>query len=98
MERWIIHLIAGLDEHINEKTRTKVLEQCGRQCQSRGFVRKAQGNYQKSKNIDAFLDEFGKVHTHLHRDGNKVHIIYPKCYGPHVNKIPPRKLSATYCN
>jgi len=98
MERWIIHLIAGLDEHIDEKTRAKVLEQCGRQCQSRGFVRKAQGIYQKSKNIDVFLDEFGKVYKHLHRDGDKVDIIYPKCYCSHVNKIPPRKLSATYCN
>ena len=75
MERWIIHLIAGLDEQINEKTRAKVLEHCGRQCQSRGFVRKAQGIYQKSKNIAAFLDEFGKVYKHLHRDGESVYYL-----------------------
>ena len=98
IEKWIIHLTAALDEHIDEKTRAKVLEQCGRQCQSQSFVQKARSIYQKSKNIDEFLNKFAKVYKHLHREGDNIYIIYPKCYCSHVNKIPPRKLSATYCN
>ncbi len=98
MERWIIRLIAGLDEYVDEETRAKVLKQCGRQCISQSFVKKARGIYQKSENLDEFLDEFEKVYKHLHREGDKVYIIYPKCYCSQVNKIPPGKLSATYCN
>jgi predicted hydrocarbon binding protein len=98
MERWITCLIAGLDEHVDEETRAKVLEQCGRQCQSQSFIKKARDIYQKSENIDEFLDNFRQVYKHLHRDGDEVYIVYPKCYCSHVNKIPPGKLSATYCN
>lgn len=97
-EKWIACLIAGLDKHVDEETRANVLEQCGRQCQSQSFIKKAQSLYQKSKSIDEFLGKFGKVYKHLHREGDKLYIIYPKCYCSHVNKIPPRKLSATYCN
>jgi hypothetical protein len=34
-EKWIACLIAGLNEHVDEKTRATILEQCGRQCQSK---------------------------------------------------------------
>ena len=98
MERWIIRLIAGLDEHVDEETRAKVLEQCGRQCISQNFIKKTRGIYEKSENMDEFLDKFGKVYKQLHRKGDKVYVIYPKCYCSHVNKIPSGKLSATYCN
>lgn len=98
MERWITCLIDALDEHVDEATRAEVLEQCGRQCQSSSFVKKAQSIYQKSKNLDEFLGKFSKVYNNLHRDGDRVYLIYPKCYCSFVNKIPPEKLSATYCN
>jgi len=98
MERWIIQLMAGLDEHVDEEARAKVLEHCGRQCQSEGFVKKARGIFEKSKNVDEFLDEFGKVYKHLRREGDNVYIVYPRCYCSFVNKIPAGKLSATYCN
>jgi len=98
IERWIACLIAGLDENVDEKTIAKVLEQCGRQCQSESFVKKARDIYQRSKSMDEFLDKLGKVYKHLHREGDNVYIVYPKCYCLFVNKNPPRKLSATYCN
>jgi len=98
MEKWITCLIAGLDGHVDEEARAKVLEQCGRQCQSESFIQKARNIYQKSENIDDFLDRFGQVYKHLHREGDSVYIIYPKCYCSFVNKIPVGKLSATYCN
>lgn len=97
-EKWITCLIAGLNEHTDEKTRAAILEQCGRQCQSQSFVKKARGIYQKSKSVDEFLDKLGQIYKHLHREGDKVYIIYHKCYCPQVNKIPRGKLSGTYCN
>jgi len=98
MERWITCLIAGLDENVEKERIVKVLEQCGRQCQSESFINKTRNIYQKSKNTDEFLDKLGKVYKHLHREGDNVHIIYPKCFCSFINKISPGKLSATYCN
>jgi len=97
-EKWIIDLVAGLDKYVDEETRLKLLEECGRHCQSPGFVKKAKSIYKKSKNLDDFLDKFSKVYKHLHKEGDNVYIIYPNCYCSQVNKIPKGKLSGTYCN
>jgi predicted hydrocarbon binding protein len=97
-EKWISWIIAALDEHFDEETRAKILEQCGRQCQSENFIKKARKIYEESENLDEFLEKFGEVYENLHMEGDKVFIIYPKCYCPNVNKIPQGKLSATYCN
>lgn len=97
-EKWIACLIAGLNEYADEKTRATILEQCGRQCQSQSFIKKARGIYQKSKSIDEFLEKLEQAYKHLHREGDKVYIVYPRCYCSQVNKIPKGKLSATYCN
>ena len=97
-EKWITNLIDGLNENVDEKTIVKMLEQCGRQCQSQSFIKKAKEIYKKSKNADDFLEKLGRVYKHLHREGDKVYLMYPKCYCSQVNKIPKGKLSGTYCN
>ncbi|UCG45506.1 MAG: hypothetical protein JSV58_01630 [Candidatus Bathyarchaeota archaeon] len=97
-ERWIACLMAGLEEYVDEETIAKILEPCGRQCQSDSFVKKARSIYRKSKSVDEFLDKLGKVYSHLHREGNNVYIVYPKCYCSQVNKIPTGALSGVYCN
>jgi predicted ArsR family transcriptional regulator len=97
-EKWITNLIDGLNENVDEKTIAKMLEQCGRQCQSQNFITKAKEIYKKSKNADDFLEKLGRVYKHLHREGDKVYLMYPKCYCSQVNKIPKGKLSGTYCN
>jgi predicted hydrocarbon binding protein len=97
-EKWITRLIAGLDEHVEEKTKAAILEQCGRQCQTAAFIKKAKGIYKKSSSIDDFLRRFEQVYKNLHIKGSNVYIIYPRCYCPQVNKIPKGKLSGTYCN
>jgi len=87
-EKWIAWIIAALDEHVDEETKAKILEQCGRQCQSESFVRKARKIYETSEDTDEFLDKFGQVYKNLHREGDAVYIIYSRCYCPNVNKIP----------
>ena len=97
-EKWITTLMNGLEKNVDEKTLAEILEQCGRQCQSQSFIKKAKGLYEKSKNIDDFLEKLGRAHKHLHREGEEVYIVYPRCYCSQVNKIPKGKLSGTYCN
>jgi predicted ArsR family transcriptional regulator len=97
-EKWITALMDGLDKNVDEKAIAKMLEQCGRQCQSQSFIKKAKAIYEKSKNTEDFLEKLGRVYKHLHREGGKVYLVYPKCYCSQVNKIPKGGLSGTYCN
>ena len=97
-EKWITKLIDGLDKNVDQKTAAKILEQCGRQCQSDSFIKKAKAIYAKSKDTDDFLERLSRVYKHLHREGEKVYLVYPKCYCSQVNRIPKGKLSGTYCN
>jgi predicted hydrocarbon binding protein len=90
--------MSGLDEHVDSETVAKVLEQCGRKCQSQAFIEKARKICEKSKDTNDFLEKLSKVYKHLHLERNGVYIIYPKCYCFIVKNIPPGKLSATYCN
>lgn len=98
LENWLTALITALDESVDEETRVRVLEQCGRRCQTQSLVKKAKRIYERSRNVDEFLTEFGRVYIHLHRDGDNVYIIYPQCYCTFVNKMPRGRLSATWCN
>jgi predicted hydrocarbon binding protein len=97
-EKWITKLIDGLDKNVDQKTAAKILEQCGRQCQSESFIKKARVIYTKSKDTDDFLEKLSRVYKHLHREDEKVYLVYPKCYCSQVNRIPKGKLSGTYCN
>jgi predicted hydrocarbon binding protein len=97
-QEWITQLIAGLDEKVDEKTRIAILEQCGRQCQTQSLIQKARKIYENSRNTEEFLEKFGKTYRHLHREGDRVYIIYPRCYCSQVNKLPKGRLSGTYCN
>jgi len=98
MQKWISCLLTSLDDFADEEVTIKILEQCGRKCQSQSFIKKAKALYEKSENLDDFLEKFGKEYKHLHREGDNVYIIYPRCYCSFVNKIPQGKLSSTYCN
>jgi len=98
LENWLVALVSALDEQVDAETRARVLEQCGRRCQTQSLVKKAHGIYQRSKSVDEFLTEFGRVYKHLHREGDHVYIVYPRCYCTFVNKMPRGRVSATWCN
>ena len=76
MEKWLTCLISGLEEHVNEENRVKVLEQCGRQCQSQNLVKKARNIYKKSKSKQEFLENLAKVYKQLNWEGENIYIVY----------------------
>jgi predicted ArsR family transcriptional regulator len=96
--KWIRTLMDGLDKNVDQKTIAKILEQCGRQCQTQSFIKKAKAIYQKSADTNDFLEKLGQTYKHLHLEGNKVYLVYPKCYCSQVNKLSKEELSGTYCN
>jgi len=100
-EKWIVNLVAALDKYVDEETRLKMLEECGRKCWLWERARNPKtfrAIYKKSKNLDDFLDKLSKVNKHLHREDGKVYIVYPRCLCSQVHHIPKGQLSGTYCN
>ncbi len=97
-QKWIVQLVAGLDRHVDERTRALILENCGRECQTQSFIKKARSIYEHSNGVDDFLDKLGQVYKHLQRQDGKAYIVYPRCYCSQVHGISKGELSETYCN
>ena len=95
--KWIRALTESLDTQLDEKTKEKILENCGRNCIPSSFIEKAKALKKNAKDTDDFLDKLGKKWKHLQRNGNNVYVVYEKCYCPLV-KDYPEKLSPTFCN
>jgi predicted hydrocarbon binding protein len=95
--KWIKTLIANLEAELDEKTRAKILENCGRNCIPHTFILKAKACKKDAKNTDEFLDKLSQTWKHLHREDDNIYVTYEKCYCPIV-KDYPEKLSSTWCN
>lgn len=97
LHRWIQTLMENLDEHLDEETRSEVLENCGRACVPSSLLRKAKACKKGAEDIGDFLTKLGQTFNHLQVDGDKVHVVYEKCYCPLVKSFP-EDLSPTFCN
>jgi len=95
--KWIRALIESLDTQADEKTKEKILENCGRNCIPRSFIEKVKALKENTKNTDDFLDKLGQTWKHLQRNGDNIHVVYNKCYCPLVKDYSER-LSPTFCN
>jgi predicted hydrocarbon binding protein len=97
---WIKSLLDNL-ESLDNETVVKVLEDCGRSCcRSSGYYKKALDSMSKAKDVNEFVDRLGKAWSHLHREGEKVYVVYDRCYCPlgrALLKDYPNQLSL-YCN
>jgi predicted hydrocarbon binding protein len=95
--KWVVNLLDELDRMVDEETRVRLLEGCGRKCIGRSFVAKAEAIAKKSKNMGEFLDGLGRVWKHLHVDKDGVFVIYERCYCPLVRGYAG-KVSPSFCN
>jgi len=96
-QAWVESLMAGLDANVDEPTRTKTMLSMGRACARRsGVLREAQAAQgDVDKMVANLARHVGK--ENCRREGNVVHLRYPKCYCPIVGEGPER-LSNTWCN
>ena len=95
--RWLMTLLAGLDESVDAKTTARILEGCGRTCISRSLLAKSRAAGRKSKNTEEFLTRLAGFYRHLKRSGRRVYVEYPQCYCPLVRGFPGR-LPESFCN
>lgn len=87
----------NLDGQVDEGTRTKVMELCGRDCARRsslaGIAEACRGDTDRF--LRALARHIGK--NNAHREGDLITLRYTRCYRPLVAKGPAR-LSKTWCN
>ena len=97
LHRWIKGLMDGLDSKVDERTRTRVLEDCGRVCISSSFIKRVKHVWERSGDLDSFLENVGEVWGHIKREGDVIYVEYGECYCPLV-KGYPEKISSSWCN
>jgi predicted hydrocarbon binding protein len=94
--KWIKSLMDGLDNQVDEQTRTAILENCGRNCIPRSFIDRVKAQCKNTEDLDALLDDMGQIWSHVHKEGDHLSVVYDKCYCPLV-KAYPDKLSPSFC-
>ena len=94
-ERWIVNLMESLEAHLDEEKRMTVMESCGRACARSGAISSVESCARSVDNLLSTLKEWrGKGNAR--RDGNVVHVAYPRCLC-HLVAKGPEHLPDTYC-
>ena len=96
MQNWISNLMKNMDQHLGEKEKIKLLEECGRDC-ARIHAQKEAKKYQGQ--LEGWLGTMRKWvgAENIRKEGDVVHVMYSKCFCPLVQDAPPL-MSNTYCN
>lgn len=81
--KYMRSLLHELSSNYGVKTTEKVVRPCGYQCISKKTIKTAKSLYEKSHNIEEFLELLNDNHIgggYLHVEDNKIIGIYHKCY------------------
>jgi len=93
---WLSNLMKNMDSLLDEESKIKVLEECGRACAGKHAKKEAL----KSKgDLDGWLATMKKWvgENNVQKEGNTVRLTYSKCFCPLVGSIDSL-LSSTFCN
>lgn len=93
---WLSNLMENMDSHLDEKTKVKILEECGRACaknHAKDIALKFEGN------LTGWLGQMKKWvgSENIKRDKNRIEVRYSKCLCPLVKNISSL-FSRTYCH
>lgn len=96
-EAYILTLMGNMEKQLDEKTRVKLMEECGRACARRGGIAKFAEAYkgEVKKFVETMAAKLGKENISF--DGDMVHWGYPRCFCALVAEGPDR-LPEIYCN
>ena len=94
-QRWIVNLIESMDENLDEKTRMRLLESCGRACARSSAIKAAEAC---KGDLDKLLSTLGKWvgKENVRKDNGTVYVSYSKCLC-HLVAEGPARLPDTYC-
>lgn len=93
---WLTNLMESMDTQLEEDTKIKLLEECGRSCAKKN-IKKEAWKYQGK--LDDWLDKMKKWvgAKNIQKQADCIQVVYKKCFCPLVQDIPPI-LTATFCN
>jgi predicted hydrocarbon binding protein len=95
-QRWVKNLVASMDAHLDEETRIRLMESCGRACARAGPARVAKGC---QGNLDEWLATLARWYggeEYVRRDEDVVEVTCARCLCDLV-KDGPARLPDTYC-
>ncbi len=96
-QKWLATILDGLDKEVDEKTRERILESCGRACLSPSFIEKVKRIRKATNSEEEFLQKLAKQWKHLREEDGQHYVVYDKCYCPMVKTYSGR-LSRSFCN
>jgi predicted hydrocarbon binding protein len=101
MKKWLTTLLAGLDEQVDEETRSRLLEACGKVCaRHHTSIEIARSIKKESKNIDEFLEKLNQQKDYWCgkwiREGDAIYSVCNECGCPLVLSGLV-ELSPTFC-
>jgi hypothetical protein len=96
LHEWLSNLMTNMDQHLDEKSKIEVLEECGRACAGKHAKKEA---LRSKGNLDSWLAQMKKWvgANNVKKEGNTVHLTYSKCLCPLVGSLEPLH-SKTFCN
>jgi predicted hydrocarbon binding protein len=102
MRKWLTAFLAGLDEHVDEQTRSRLMETCGNVCAGHhASIDVARSIMRGSENIDEFLEKINQQEDYWCgkwvREEDVIYSVCHECGCPLVlSKLV--ELSPTFCN
>ncbi|MDH4207789.1 MAG: DUF6144 family protein [Anaerolineae bacterium] len=93
--RWIENLVGAMDAHLDERTKAALMESCGRACARLSAIASAEKCRGDVDKLVATLEKW-VGQGNAQKDGDLVHVVYPRCLCHLVAKGPER-LPDTYC-
>ena len=98
--KWIESLIGSLDEFVDEETKIKAIEKCGKACALyHGSIEKIQEMKRQRKNVEEILQQMNRKEMWCGdwiKKGNIIYSVCKKCGCPLV-RSELIKLSPTFC-
>lgn len=96
-EAYILTLMENMEKQLDEKTRVKLMEECGRACARRSGIAKFAEKYKGDvkKFVDNMAEKLGQENISI--EGDTIHWGYPRCFCELVAEGSTR-LPDVYCH
>jgi len=97
--KYVKSILNEIENNIAENIVEKVMKHCGHLCISNGTIEEAKKLFERTKNVEEFLDLMNEKHIGgggLHMDSGNIIGIYNKCYCGMAKNL--EDMPASYCN
>lgn len=82
-QRWVARLLGNLAaSRAGKQDLAAALASCGRQCLPASMLKRAQGAVRGARSRKEALAALARVWPHLEVKGERVAVVYPRCYCP----------------